>query len=829
MSVRLHRPVASDAAVVGRMRGSKVVESGVSFEQIARSQDKDASEVVKRIAGISVMDDKFIVVRGLSQRYNNTWINGAAAPGSEADSRAFSFDLIPSSQIESVTIAKSPAAEYPADFSGGFVMIRTRMFVDRNDMQLSYGTGFNSATHFRNFRSAKGSPTDFLGFDNGMRSLASFVPARVDPDDVPMVDRVTRSGFGNNDWSIRNRCALPDQRFNFAVNRSYRLKSGNRWGLSAAANYSLTSKTIRDMTNDQFGVYDDAGDRPTQIFSYRDNVYSTDARLGAMLNLSFVSAGNGNGASSRYELRNIVNQLGSNRLTEREGWRDKSGKFFQQQTEYLYQSRTTYSGQFTGDHTLADRLASRIDWSASCSYSNRYQPDRRIVERRTDPTNGINDYAWFENQRYYTALDENMFAAAANYRFKPGGRNGKTELRAGLYGDYKFRKYFTREFAYKTGPDLPSDWILLPTDQIMVGGNLGAPNRLHIHDDTDNTNNYKARNGTMAAYAAADVPVGRFDIYAGLRYEYFHTTLTGYTRRASNHTKEDLYNYHNLFPSLNVSFDLDRRSKLRFAYGMSVNRQEMRELALSSYYDFDIFSLISGNPDLKQATIHNIDLRYEFYPSSDETVSLALFDKQFRNPIEWYYMDAGGTFQFSFMNGECAHNYGFEIDARKRLDFIGLPSLMATVNFSLIQSVVHISRGGVEYDRPMQGQSPYIVNAGLVWQTQSGRLGLGAFYNRIGRRIIGVGRVQGVNGDSFNNNLPDMYETPRDMIDLSCSYRLSKTVELRAAARDILAQRVRYEQRPQFIDVYGNLQTRTQTPRAYTPGRMFQITVTANF
>lgn len=109
------------------MRSARYVASGISAQTIARTQDKDASEVIRRVPGISVIDDKFVIVRGLAQRYNNVWINGAAVPSSEADTRAFSFDVLPSSQIDNLLIVKSPAPELPADFSGGFIRIRTKV------------------------------------------------------------------------------------------------------------------------------------------------------------------------------------------------------------------------------------------------------------------------------------------------------------------------------------------------------------------------------------------------------------------------------------------------------------------------------------------------------------------------------------------------------------------------------------------------------------------------------------------------------------------------------------------------------------------------------
>ena len=206
-----------------------------------------ASEVIRRVPGISVIDDKFVIVRGLAQRYNNVWINGAAVPSSEADTRAFSFDVLPSSQIDNLLIVKSPAPELPADFSGGFIRIRTKVVPEENSLTISYGTGFNSVTHSNDFRYAPGSATDWLGFDNGMRSLKN-VPHRVDNDDVTTVDRVTRTGF-NNDWRVLSRRPTIDQKLNIALNRRFVTARRDAVGLVAALNYSNTNKSLLRMEN----------------------------------------------------------------------------------------------------------------------------------------------------------------------------------------------------------------------------------------------------------------------------------------------------------------------------------------------------------------------------------------------------------------------------------------------------------------------------------------------------------------------------------------------------------------------------------------------------
>ena len=826
--VVVSRPVGTDAGLISQMREASLVASGVSAQHIARTQDKDASEIVRRIPGISIIDNKFIIVRGLAQRYNNTWINGAAVPSSEADTRAFSFDIIPSSQIENVMIVKSPVAEVPADFAGGFVQLRTKIVPENNSVSVSYGTGINTATHFKDFKYVKGSGTDFLGWDNGMRSFNG-PDGRIDNNDAALVDRITREGF-NNDWRVRSRRPLWDQKLNVAVNRFYRLRSEDRIGLLFSVNYSNSNKSLTDMENNQYGVYNYREDKPQANFKYTDDQYTNDVKLGAMLNLSWVPKPKG-GTISKYEFRNIFNQLGLSRYTTREGWRNVSGYYEQQQDEYLYASRTAYTGQFAGEHRMA---RTKVDWNAAYSYSNRNQPDRRIIEREKNPENEIYEYSIDQGSvsRYFTSLHEHLVSAGANLSHPFGPSADKpAELRAGVYGEYKTRDYNTRDFIYKwnnTGNRLPDGFASLPADQIFAPENLGT-GKLTVQDNTDNTDNYSASNYLAAAYAAVNVPLGRFNLYGGVRFERFVTSLKSYTQTAGDRTRTYDYDYNNLFPSANFTYDLTKKSLLRLAYGMSVNRPEFRELSPSTYYDFDMFSTITGNPELKQATIHNIDLRYELYPGAGETVSLSLFYKRFANPIEWIYVDAGGSYQFSFENALSADNYGVELEVRKDLAFMGMQNFTLSLNAAWIESKVHFSEESLEHDRPMQGQSPYLVNAGLFYRNPELGLSVGALYNRIGKRIVGIGRVSTSGGDTFNNNIPDMYETPRDAVDLTFGIRLSKTFELKGYVRDLLCQRVIFAQYPEFRDEAGNVHERTQITKSYDPGRSFSLSLTATF
>jgi outer membrane receptor protein involved in Fe transport len=236
---------------------------------------------------------------------------------------------------------------------------------------------------------------------------------------------------------------------------------------------------------------------------------------------------------------------------------------------------------------------------------------------------------------------------------------------------------------------------------------------------------------------------------------------------------------------------------------------------------------VKGNEKLKPAYINNFDFRYEIYPSDNELISLALFYKHFKSPIEWTYLDAGGSYTYTFENAELANNLGLELEIRKSLNFISLPNLFLTFNGAIIDSKVSFGAESRESDRPMQGQSPYIVNAGLFYLAEKIGLQAGALYNIIGKRIVGIGRADGSQDHSISNTIPDTYEMPRHAIDLTISKKFGKAIELKAAVRDLLAQPVTFVQTPQYYDnTDGALVKREQTTKKYMPGRTFSIGLT---
>lgn len=810
----------TDAAMIQVAKNSPVIVSNVSAQEISRTQDTNAGEVIRRVPGVSLIDDKFVMVRGLSQRYNNVWVNGGAVPSSEADSRAFSFDIIPSSQIDNLTIVKSPTAEYPADYSGGFIIVNTKEIPAENSFNIAVGGNWNTSSAFKDFSYSKGSGTDFLGFDNGLRNLNGGIHADLNPqldaNGKPVGDYATSllgNGF-NNDWLIKNKKPLGDLKLAASLNQRWML-GGRTLGMLAALNYTNEYRTYENMENNLYGIYDAANDKPNYLRHSVDDQYNNNVRLGAMINFTFLSK-DGN---HKYQLKNIFNQLATSRYTWRDGVSAQSN--LERSAEYYYRSRTTYNGQLTGKHTFT---SDALDWSIGYAYANRHLPDRRryliddALESGVYALSTGNDIS-----REWTQLDEHILSLGVNdkHHFKFG--NFEPDLQVGAYGEYRSREYQTRNFIYNwnvSDNNMPSDFRHSDIPTLLSSeANMGY-DKLYLLEEKQMRNNYRGHNTLGAGYLALSLPFGKLGIHAGVRFEHNDMELISNSRDYEKSESSRHYKTDDIFPSLNTTYKINDQHQVRLSYGRSINRPEFREASSSVYYDFDLASNVQGNTELKNCYVDNLDLRYEWYPSRGELISLAVFYKHFDSPIEWTYTVAGGTdLIYSYKNAKSANNYGVELDIRKNLGFIGLKDFSWSFNGALIKSKVQFEKGAKEEDRPMQGQSPYLINTGIFYKNAPLKMDIALLYNRIGKRIIGVGRSEGSTGDDSNSRVPHSYEMPRNTIDFSLAKKFGEHLELKLNVRDLLAEKIYYKQ---FADVTysdGSKKEVEEIARCYKPGR----------
>ena len=807
----------TEQAVVREQQQSLVTMTGVSEQFIKRTQDKDASEVIRRIPGVSIIDEKFVLVRGLSQRYNNVWLNGAAVASSEADQRAFSFDIIPSSQLDNLKVVKSAAPDYPADFTGGFILLQTKDVPLRNTWSVRVGGNYHTSSHGKDFLHYVGSGTDFLGFDSGKRGLSDGIHSVLKPQGNGY--SLTDNGL-NNDWRISTLKPIADLNLSADVAHRWQTASGQTIGLNGSLNYSNAYRTILQCENNLFGAYDVTHQRSNYLRRMTDDQYSNNVRLGGMLGLVWLSADN----SQSIKLKQIVNLMGKNRYTYRSGYDAQSD--YNEQAEYYFQSRLTYNLGLSGKHVLGSHV---LEWNAGYVFANRNLPDRRRYTVYGQEDGSLEVENLNDLNREFSLLKEHIYSVGVNWKHDLTWKGWKPFVKAGVYGERRRRRYDTRFFTYAwPNGQLPQSLRNQDvTTELLTDANYG-PEGLYLLEQVDWSNNYEATGLLGCGYLSLHLPFfdGRLEAYGGVRFESSHTELISHTRRQEYSPLSTQYDYNDFFPSLNLVGHLTPTQQLRLAYGRTTNRPEFRELSTSVYYDFELASNVQGNHNLLPAYVDNLDLGWEWYPHAGEVVSLSLFYKHFRNPIEWTYTVAGGTdLVYSYLNAKGANNYGVELEVRKQLDFLKLPQWSLSVNASYIHSKVTFPADSREQDRPMQGQSPYLVNIGLFYHSDEHPEARGwkqgwtasVLYNTIGKRIVGVGRSVG-SGET-DVRVPDSYEMPRHQVDLNLNKSFGR-VSLGVSLRDILGQRVQFKQFEQTAA--GEVE---QVMRSYKPGRSFSLSV----
>jgi TonB-dependent receptor len=397
----------------------------------------------------------------------------------------------------------------------------------------------------------------------------------------------------------------------------------------------------------------------------------------------------------------------------------------------------------------------------------------------------------FETGRYFGELNEYSVNNGVNITYKPNGKNkvGPT-IKGGYYADYRAREFNSRYISYLYpgffDSNIGQQLISLPLDQVFAPENIKTKDGFVIEEGTRPIDSYDASNLLGAAYANADIPLGKVNLNAGLRIE--HNTQILNSRNDFEVITVD-QPILSLLPFANAGYNLSDKSILRLGYGRTVNRPEFRELAPFLFYDYNLEAAKVGNPDLKNATIDNIDLRYEYYPRNGELISIAGFYKYFNDPIENKTLITTEQPQFTYINADFAQNYGVELELRKSLRGMTSSAFVDNFSLNLNGSLIfsNVDLGDIPLaqarSRALQGQSPYIVNA-AVYYSGPKRTNVNLIYNVFGARIFSVGDVL----------FPTIYERPRNSLDINFSKTIKDKITYKLGVTDLLNARYRFYQ-----------------------------------
>lgn len=793
VDINVKKNTNKESSVIFESKQATQVVVGISRQQITNSVDANAAQAMKRVPGITIVDGKFIMIRGLNERYNHVMINNISAPSTEVDKRTFSFDLIPSSALDRMMILKSGSPENPGDFAGGVIKVYTNGVVEKKFTQINVGMGFRNQTTFNPYKQSSGSSTDFLGFDNGYRNLPSEFPSLNVLGGASGSVRENAGRLLNNNFAIKERSALPDVSLGFTMGRNFKLfkiPTANVTNVSISQSYQFYEREFN-----RFFEYDAVLD-PTAVrprFTFSDDVFEKQNRVSIMSNFTFTP-----NKRTKIRFSNLFNQIGENETNIRTG-----NDFVQtlgDREHYMlaYRSRSIYLGQLNGEHILKSN--NQITWATGISYIGENEPDLRrfrtyysdkgnneIVRTMIDPPSSN----LFDASRYFGSLNEITFNGSVNYKyFLPSKGKEKISINTGYYTEAKNRTFNSRYVSYLIPgsilPDRKQELVTLPIDQIFSPENVSRENGWLLAEGTRLIDSYTASNLLNSAYIGAEVPLKDWNFSGGLRAEYNIQRLQGATDTDPIDINNPILSW---LPFLNSTYFINPRNQVRLGYGRTVNRPEFRELAPFVYYDYRLDASKVGEPNLQVATITNIDLRYEFYPRLGELISFGLFYKYFDKPIENRNIITTELPTFTFINALYAVNYGAEVEIRKSLkgvtDVPFLRRLNFNINAAYIYSLVNL---GTEASaqvrvRPLQGQSPYIVNAIMGYNFEPKKIMFNVAYNIFGSRLFAVG----------DNNNTDIYELPRHSLDLTLT-KTFKAYHVKIGVQDLLNYRYRFYQ-----------------------------------
>lgn len=773
----------SVAALYAQQKNSVQISDGISADVIRRSPDRNTGDVLKRVSGTTIQDGKFVVVRGLADRYNSNLLNSATLPSTEPDKKAFSFDIIPANFVDNIIVYKTATPNLPGDFAGGAINTITKDLPDNKFLDATFNIGYNSKTTFKNnfIDPQPHGKLDFLGFDDGSRKLpdayanvkSNYTSGQTSAQKIGIAQQFPNT-FGYQSGQFN----MPNIGLQLAMGNSKMTKDSNRLGYLFAFNYR-TAHQVTDGNRTEYNPSNTGTSNNLINYQYDRDNFSNSKSLGAIFNLAYIYGKN------KIVWRNLYNNDFTIDFEQTSNARNYEASNDDPLRYRGYSNQTTQNGLYSsvleGKHTLGAKNNLIIDWNASYGLSYRNQPDQRIVTIYT-PLNQP-EYISLSSEnspkpndlgRIYSSLHENIYGAVANltYLFKWLGQS--QQFKTGGLFNYRDRSFsidalgYVDQAGYGNKPITFTNGVNI--DNIFSSSSIQQNSIALARLDLSSTD-YTGKANLDAGYLMLENNfTDQLHLTWGARVEYYDQQLKASGKAEQNYVNTDV------LPSANLTYNLTSKANLRVSYYGSVNRPEFRELADYQYYDYQNNFNIRGNPELTRSTISNADFRYEYYPSGGEIISASVFYKKFNNPIEQINL---GNDNLSFANAVSSRDYGVEMEIRKKMNFFGdnfLKNLTLYVNASYINATVNLQNRNVS--TPLQGQSPYIINAGLFYLTNGG-LSFNALYNRIGQRLAFRGQ-----GDAV-----DIYERPRDVIDFQIGKTIMhKRAEIKLTVSDLLHQ-----------------------------------------
>ncbi len=778
ITVSVEAEGSSTAALLAERRKAPIVMDAIGADQIAKSPDSDAATALKRVPGVSVVDGKYVYVRGLGERYGQATLDGAPLPSTEPDKKVVPLDIIPANFLESIATAKTYAPNQPADYAGGLVEIETQDFPAQSLFTIGGSLGYNSGASFETGLGYPGGGLDFLGVDDGTRDLPAAIPrdralteTNFTEAELEQIGESFDPAWGpvSNDLPVNNSFAL-------AFGDDVTL-AGNPFGFIGSFAYSNDWNNTDDLIERVFttrGAVDPELD-------YTGDASWQEVKIGGLLNLAYELS-----PTNRLKLSGVLNRITDDEARILEGFNLDSNTD-QRNTRIRYIERSLVNTQLEGEHLLTGIANTSFQWRASYAFGSRYEPNTREVLYRQAPDGRfLFDTFVQSGSIFHQDLNDDIYSGALDLSVPFMIRSLPASLDFGGSAQIWDRSTFTRRFRFLPTGGLGAEVRELAPDELFAPENI-APDSFQIQEATFREDNYTGEQKIFAGYAMLDAELlPRLRFLGGARIEAATQEVQSIDLFDTGQeplppaTLDDT----DLVPGINLTYALSNAMNLRGAYSRTIGRPQFRELAPFAFADFAGGYLVTGNPALNRSRIANWDLRWEWFPEVGSVLAVSGFYKKFDDPIETMVFPSTEQI-LTWVNADQAENYGFELEARTSLGVIGnaLRNLYLNANLTVVESnvtagdevVVYVPGFGpdtlavVPVDRALQGQSPYVFNAGLTWVIPSTNTSATVLYNIFGRRIDAVGAQA----------LDDIYEEDRGQLDLTVRTQISRRFDVK--------------------------------------------------
>jgi hypothetical protein len=797
-----------EGMILARQKAT-VVGDSVGRAEITKSADKNAAQAAQRVVGATIVGGRFVYVRGLGERYTNALINGVPLPSPEPDRAAVPLDLFPTGVLNSLTIAKTFTPDVPGDFAGGSVRIDTREIPAQPLFQLGAGIGYNTNTTFRERLTHRGGDLDWLGFDDGTRAFPEGIPddyaiaVNAPKPNGEMVSEEEANEVGqkiNSYMSATRSNTLPNHSVSAVGGNGWDLGNDRKVGVLASVNYGR-SYTVR--RNELIRDYEGDSSDPRGFSEERNYLATTgneNVNWGGFGSLTYQFS-----AQHRLSLVGLRSTLADNRTQHVKGWNElRSADIWA--TRLTFVTRALNLGLLSGEHRFPGLNSAELDWNVTLSNATRYEPDRRDTVWSRGTTTAPYQFtdATDSGRHFFSDQDERQYGGGLDWTQPIGGLD--TKVKTGALVSLRDRNFEARilRFRQRRGTrdvpapepdDCPSD-VDACNDALFLPDRIGTT--LQIDESTGKADAYDAFLNIYSAYVMADVGItDKLRAVIGERIEHTFQVIDPYNQfELGSELERARIRQTDLLPAVAAIWSPTKKAKFRASVTKTLARPQLLELAPFTYQDYFGGRLKGGYKDLKMTSIINADLRVEYFPTLRDVLALSFFFKSFKDPIEPVILGDSLTYR----NAEGATLLGIELEARRDLEPIAaaLKGFSVVSNLTLARSRIEVTPTGTlaltNLSRPLVNQAPWVFNIALDYSLEKTGTTARLLYNIVGPRIVEVGA----------GGLDDVYEHPRNMLDLTVQQDIVEDLKVKLEAKNLLNSQIYMTQGCSKSGVFGS-------------------------